>query len=91
MQARAYPAASCSTAPEAECPGKHHRPVHVFYVDSPLARRMSLYHGLTDLRNNHFTDDCILPWFQPFYQASLTFCLWAKLTSKHHRPVLVQT
>ena len=29
--------------------------------DSPLAHRMSLHHGLTDLRNNHFTDSYILP------------------------------
>ena len=38
---------------------------------------MSLHHGLTDLRNDHFTDR-----FPTSYQASLRFCLWAKLTSK---------
>ena len=43
---------------------------------------MTLHHGLTDLRNNYFTDCYILPWFQTPYQASLRFCLWAKLTSK---------
>ena len=44
---------------------------------------MSLHHGLTDLRNNHFTDSYTLPWFPTSYQASLRFCLWAKLTSKN--------
>ena len=48
----------------------------------PLVQSADLHHGLTDLRNNHFTDSHILPWFQTSYQASLRFCLWAKLTSK---------
>ena len=47
--------------------------------------RMSLHHGLTDLRSNHFTDSYILPWFLTCYQASLRFRLWAKFTSKHIR------
>ena len=37
---------------------------------------MSLHHGLTDLRNNHFTDSYILPWYPTSYQASLRFCLY---------------
>ena len=32
---------------------------------------MSLHHGLSGLRNIHFTDICILPWFLTSYQASL--------------------
>ena len=43
---------------------------------------MSLHHGLTDLRNNHFTDSYVLEWFQTSYQISLRFCLWAKLTQE---------
>ena len=43
---------------------------------------MSLHDGLTGLRNNHFTDSYILPWFPTSYQASLRFCLWAKHTSE---------
>ena len=46
-------------------------------------RAACLHHGLTDLRNNHFTDSHILAWFPTFHQASLRFCLWAKVTLKH--------
>ena len=46
---------------------------------------MSLHHGLPDLRNNHFTDSYIFPWFQTFDQASLRFCLWVKLTLARKR------
>ena len=42
-----------------------------------LRLRMSLHHGLTDMRNNHFTDSHVAAWFQTSYQASLRFCLWA--------------
>ena len=45
---------------------------------------MSLHHGLTDLCDNHFTDRLILPWFPASSQASLRFCLRAKLISNHH-------
>ena len=53
--------------------------------DSPLARRMSLHHGLIDLCDNHFTDRITLPWFQ----ASSRFCLL--LTSKHTASSLIET
>ena len=43
---------------------------------------MSLHHGLTDPCDNHFTDSSIFSWFQASSQASLRFCLRAKLTSK---------
>ena len=43
---------------------------------------MSLHHGLTDPCDNHFTDSFIFSWFQASSQASLRFCLRAKLTSK---------
>ena len=33
---------------------------HYCKNDSPLARRMSLHHGLTDLCDNHFTDSFML-------------------------------
>ena len=50
-----------------------HHAADDFQHDSPLARRMSLHDGLTDLRNNHFTDSHILPCFQICHQASLRF------------------
>ena len=50
---------------------------------------MSLHHGVTGLRNNHFTESHIecLAWFLTSYQASLRFCFWVKLTSEHHNLV----
>ena len=36
-----------------------------------LRAAVPLHYGLTDLRNNHFTDISILSWFQTSYQAGL--------------------
>ena len=40
-----------------------------------------LHYGLTDLCSNHFTDSFVLPRLQASSQASLRFCLRAKLIS----------
>ena len=50
--------------------------------DSPVARSMSLHHGLTDLCNNHLTSVTAIVWFQATYQVSLRVCARAKLTFK---------
>lgn len=49
---------------------------------SPLARCMTLHHGLFHLCDDPFTD-IFFSWFQASYQASLKFCLCANLTSEH--------
>ena len=45
---------------------------------------MSLHHGLTDLRNDHFTEGSILPWFRHLTkplsagQTYIETALWAQ-------------
>ena len=66
--------ASIQSEPPQHCPHLKRASHHARHLktheckhaaNSPLARRMSLHHGITDLCNNHCTDSFILPWFLP--------------------------